>query len=896
MSTLRYKRCAVLFAAFVLLGSVSATVSHADSSLSVSQSSPAQNAIRNITQQLLSPLGLDGSFSSDSQAAQTSTPLEVINETGPPLQRAIKDALALLAAEGKPVPAANFTKPTVSIPEFGNTITIMAKTVLNFTGPAEAGKLRWDDLIVNTPTSGIGTITETGNFTQRAINKFPGVYGPGPCGGPGGKCFTYGTEPRVYTIPENFTAQIAPSPRITAPQSLNTQDPTTTGNVLMGFSFARNIDWSIGSEACVDLGFFGTFCLYKVKVGFTLDYGIGLRLPASVDINRPASMVVQHTYSTLTTSLTPLDFSPSDYGNIGLPADQIFNGHEFEARFKVFLGIVAEVVGVGIDWSISPNVDLGQACTNLLVAQGLGTSCQDFVTPFGNDKNGNPIQFPFNGVAVTLTADQTGISYDFAGAGLGVGLGVTFSLGPASRITADWSASGAASGSGTITYTAASPTQYNLGTITTNAANMPGQDNALITLQNFRYFFSTLTLGFCADLGFTGWLSFVGSTPCKDLFTFTLDISDLSLHQHDGTRGVTATVPVQDFALDLSVSPSTIDIVPGSTGTYDVTVTNKGTGTDTFDTFKVTGLPSSWNPPTFVPNTASLGPGSSATIHLGITPLRNFATAPGNYPFTVIAQSAGATMNGLTRTASASATVHVLTFHDPLVEIVPSSHQVNPGQTASYTINVQNNGNAMDSIDLSVTYLDFGTLYRAVPTVIQPSWATLGSMHFGPLSPGQKGTTTLVITVPATWQGAQNAVYMFKATVTSSADPTVHASKTGDLTVVASKASITRFIDGEINSLSHDVSVSSIPSGLNSALSSKLSNAEAKKEAGLANILAGNLGLANNELTSASNSIGAFVSQVTAHSGKDIPTTLAASWISQAQTIMNDIQAALAAN
>lgn len=347
------------------------------------------------------------------------------------------------------------------------------------------------------------------------------------------------------------------------------------------------------------------------------------------------------------------------------------------------------------------------------------------------------------------------------------------------------------------------------------------------------------------------------------------------------------------------ISPSTMIIVPGSTGNYGLTVTNQdisagGTAPrEQFNNFAVSGLPAKWQAQ-LAANTVDLNAGDSTTVNFSVTPLRDPSTTPGDYSFTVTGEAASGRANGFPLTNSTSATVHVPPFSAPAINIAPVSQQIRPGQTATYTITVQNMGNVADSIDLQVAYIDFGSQYRAVPTTIQTSWATLGKTHFGPLSPGQTDAITLSITVPSTWQGMDNAVYSFQATVTSMADPTAQFSQKGSLTVGATKQSKVQFVCSETSSLTSNISPSTIPPSLKLSLLAQMGNAESKCQAALAYLLGGNSKLTNNVLESMDNLISAFTNLVQAQTNKNIPVALAGNWLTQAQTIINDIQNAIA--
>jgi uncharacterized repeat protein (TIGR01451 family) len=376
------------------------------------------------------------------------------------------------------------------------------------------------------------------------------------------------------------------------------------------------------------------------------------------------------------------------------------------------------------------------------------------------------------------------------------------------------------------------------------------------------------------------------TAPGDYAFTVTGGNKNARLNGFTVAGSASATVHIPPF-YDPSVKivPSSQQIIPGQTANYTITVQNIGNVIDSID-LTVSGLPSSWQT-SFDQSSVTLNPGDSKTFILSIKPLRDFSTSPGDYAFTVTGKSANANVAG-----SDSATVHVLPFYDPRIKIVPSSQQIKPGHMATYTITVQNLGNAIDGIDLGINYLDFGTQFRAFPTAIQPSWAILGDAHFS-LNPGQMNNTTLNITAPSTWQGVENATYRFNATVTSETDPTANLSDTANLKIIATKESRPRFIELEISSLKHGVNASTIPPDIMASLLDKLDSAEFKNQQAITYILTSKSNLANNMLSSTIDIMSAFISSVQAQRNKGIPASLADNWISQAQTIISDIQDAI---
>jgi hypothetical protein len=236
----------------------------------------------------------------------------------------------------------------------------------------------------------------------------------------------------------------------------------------------------------------------------------------------------------------------------------------------------------------------------------------------------------------------------------------------------------------------------------------------------------------------------------------------------------------------------------------------------------------------------------------------------------------------------------VIPFFEPHLSIDPLSQDVLPGKTADYLITVENFGNVPDSATLAISYLDFGTAFRAVPTVIQPGWTTLGTTSFGSFDPGEGASTTFTVTVLGTWEGMEDTTYMFTGTATSETDPTAVVSETADLEVTATKESMARYIDLEILGLIDDVSAAPINPDVKASLLDKLNGAEAKKLQALSYILQDKFNNANNMLDSTANKMDSFVSLSKSQKNKAIPAALADDWINRGNTVIADLGMAIA--
>jgi hypothetical protein len=281
--------------------------------------------------------------------------------------------------------------------------------------------------------------------------------------------------------------------------------------------------------------------------------------------------------------------------------------------------------------------------------------------------------------------------------------------------------------------------------------------------------------------------------------TVTLRVTDLL-----GGTG-TATTTITTYGVQLTLIPTSRDIVPGTWGTYDLTVKNLGNIADII-LLSLTGLPATWE--FTMPSSVMLDAFGSTTVQISIKPYKHCTTSPGDYPFTVTgASSAALISHGWNVFDTAAGNVHVLPYYAVDISITPASLTVKPGETATYTISVHNLGNVPDTFDITLTYHDFGALYEAFPTAIQSAWVTLANPTLT-VNPCNTVTTTLTITVPPDWAGMEDATYTFDVTATSQTDATAHDTASSALQVEATKHSMVEYIKLEIQWLKNEVAAS----------------------------------------------------------------------------------------
>jgi len=242
------------------------------------------------------------------------------------------------------------------------------------------------------------------------------------------------------------------------------------------------------------------------------------------------------------------------------------------------------------------------------------------------------------------------------------------------------------------------------------------------------------------------------------------------------------------YNVGVSLSPASLEVEPGYTETYTVTVTNLGNLNDTYD-LSLNGLAPSWY--AFSEQSISLAPSESTQVMLNVTPTRHWSTAPGDYDFTVAATS----INDSEATDYDYGKITVLPFHETQLFVVPDSFWAQPGDTVTYTIGVQNLGNVRDDYNVSAEFVNPGGLF------IDPRWTTIWPYVFWGLDPGSTGTGYLEISVPEDWAatGLEEATYTFTVFAVCQADPTATDEATRTLNVMVGTRTLSITLSGEFD-------------------------------------------------------------------------------------------------
>src|SRR6267142_2526333 len=417
-----------------------------------------------------------------------------------PFQLAVMETIARRGAEGLPVPTnVSFeygpgptvlaVGPLVRAPAAQS--AIVAKTVLQFDSPAQAGHLRWPDVVVqNNNASAFTGFVKEGDYTQvmreKLAEQLPGVWDQ----------YEFGSEPRTYTITETITST---TPDVSSPSPLAVSN--TASEFLMGLTIpGPNLDYTIDFAVEVCIPVIGCATAVDFVAGFRLDWTLGLRLPMNMSLTSTEPLLEGSSYFP-TSSINGLNWTADNYSQAGvLPED----GNEYITRFVFLFGIFLEVAGSDvIDEGV--NIDINRTA--------------DFASPFGP------------GATFTLPSIDIPLwDFDASVASAAIGFLLTPHAG-SDKFTADWAASGEASGSGHLTYTNPAVAEV-VGPL--NAIDGPGSAN--VRIDAMKYFFTQflLDLGLFFDLHVFGIVDERFTVPITD-FDLSALTSDISVGTHAGT-------------------------------------------------------------------------------------------------------------------------------------------------------------------------------------------------------------------------------------------------------------------------------------------------------------------------------------------------------------------------
>jgi len=507
----------------------------------------------------------------------------------------------------------------------------------------------------------------------------------------------YGFEPRTLVIEEEFTVlcgenEVLDEPtgqcipedqevaladyRASMQHSLTARDISLNKFAMMGFTFAPpRVRWGLFYKEEIDLFFF-TFTLFEAKIGYDFALGVGFRLPVQVTAsNLPEGSILAESDLDLVSRVSPENFSAQEYrtfctergmGNSAYcnrfafpnainPAD----GDELAIRLTAFAGIKVVVLEIPlINWGVDIDMDMPEMCSLYLayeniedVAQEmvdngvsfsgalstLNMNCGTYTTPYGNDKDGNPLQFPFiqnapvvnqmvradcaeafaRGETVKLPDGEvyplcTGIILGVHGASLGLGLGVDLEMN-SNLIEANASVSGDATFRGhspghvqALQFIAADNGGSEEVVIETirvdNYDDSDDEDYARVALDDFTYCLNNFSIRLKGQAMFGGILTIFPDFPDFTIYRLTMPIDNttcfIPIGQHARTGVVEFPVLVENYGLEVNVNtdpadPNRVDDKtirypydsenPG--GHFLVSVKNIGSFPDGFDNF-----------------------------------------------------------------------------------------------------------------------------------------------------------------------------------------------------------------------------------------------------------------------------------------------------------------------
>jgi PKD repeat protein len=435
----------------------------------------------------------------------------------PPFQQALKESIENRVGTQTVGPdLSDIEFSTEVLEESENHVKIKGTTRIKFDNPMEAGfeDNKWPKLeVVEDPEAGGEGTVIPGDYDQAVkdhiLSQIQNIEDEDERAQKLAEWNEYDFEsaPRTHIITEVYEITIPEETQST--YTMMPTDLTSTGDVLMGFTWTSpKIDWIIEDELEI-LG----FTVYHYKAGFELDAGLGLRLPTEVTLNDiPEEMIAGNPY-TLSTSIEGVNWNAAQYTAANV---EPVEGNEYVCYLKLI-----------IDW----NIDIDKNYN------------RDFKTPFGSGE-----EFPIPDL--DLSPDDTGLKLDWTIASIGIGLKIDPEIG-SETITADWSANGDATGSGTVEYNEPDVTE-DFGLVQACECS-PTEEDANIQLSDFKYFFDICNFALSANAVLN-----IGIDPISVDITapyielFTIDMSyftgGLYLGVHSGTNAdkVSAMVPVNE--------------------------------------------------------------------------------------------------------------------------------------------------------------------------------------------------------------------------------------------------------------------------------------------------------------------------------------------------------------
>ncbi len=225
-----------------------------------------------------------------------------------------------------------------------------------------------------------------------------------------------------------------------------------------------------------------------------------------------------------------------------------------------------------------------------------------------------------------------------------------------------------------------------------------------------------------------------------------------------------------------------------------------------------------------------------------------------------------------------------------LLNVTPTVNKTVPGKSATYTVNITNTGNVIDTYNLTLEPKSFRSFQKAYPTTIQPAWVTFSSVQVT-LNPNASVNKLLTIAIPPNWAGMEDVTYGFNVTAASITNVSIGNTSSAELMVKADKRSMAEYSKLEIQWLMKMVQHANIANeGVKNALLAKLANAESQIDTAIMNI--GNESMVNESLNTSQNVVAAFSNQVEAQYDKKVMQPDAGQLEEKANQILADLETA----
>jgi len=258
---------------------------------------------------------------------------------------------------------------------------------------------------------------------------------------------------------------------------------TKIQDILLGFTFEiPRYEWSLEIWDPI-------FGVLLASGGIIIDVGFGLRLPIQIKLEYPEIMATNLLY-TLYASVKGLNWTAADYANVGLNP----NENEFLARFFFKAWLWTILTGDIFDYEV--DLDFSRS----------------FSTPIGP---GETFDLPRMSVPLNPLIEQI-VLIDLDPF-VYLELEIDPHLG-SEKVTANWKAENGATGAGSLLWS------YDDEKLSFDIQTQDFIGEAIITLNQFRYWFTLFTIDFSLFVGFRGVLFWLGD---HELPLYTLDLSEL---------------------------------------------------------------------------------------------------------------------------------------------------------------------------------------------------------------------------------------------------------------------------------------------------------------------------------------------------------------------------------